>query len=73
MSNTTPFTVSEKFTGATYAKSIALEDEIVVAADEVPDEEENKVEDVADNVAEDVTEDATEFEVTNPFEDEEIP
>ena len=53
MSNTTPFTVSEKFTGATYAKSIALEDEIVVAADEVPDEEEYKV---SENVAEDATE-----------------
>jgi hypothetical protein len=73
MSNTVPFTVSEKFAGATYAKSSALEEVIDTPADETGDEEENKVEDVADNVAEDVTEDATEFEVTNPFEDEEIP
>lgn len=44
-------TVSEKFAGATYAKSVALEEEI-----------EDDTEDSAENVAEDATEDATEDE-----------
>lgn len=44
-------TVSEKFAGATYAKSVALEEEI-----------EDDTEDAAENVAEDATEDATEDE-----------
>ena len=68
-----PFTVSEKFAGATYEKSIVLEEDTnSKSEDETGDEEDNKVEDVADNIAEDVTEEATEFEVANPFEDEEI-
>ena len=75
------FTVSEKFAGATYAKSIVLEEETIFvtdnetedAAESVAEEEPEKVEkDVAEDAVDNATEDIAEVFAKSPFEDEEI-
>ena len=72
-------TVSEKFAGATYAKSVALEEDLETEAEDVARVvAEDNTEAVAEEVAaeEDATEEATEvaaeFATKDLFEDEEM-
>ena len=79
MSNMALLTVSEKFAGATYAKSVALEEDLETEAEDVARVvAEDNTEAVAEEVAaeEDATEEATEvaaeFAAKDLFEDEEM-
>jgi len=76
MLNTEAFTVSEKFAGATYANSTALEEDLETEAEDfarvVAEDSAEAVAEEETAAGEDTTEEATEVAAEDLFEDEEM-